>query len=283
MSKIITCIDGSAMSDDVCIAGAWVANTLNKPLMLLHAVEKANIPTADNLSGSIGLGARSALMKEMTNLDEQRSKLALAMGKELLSNAESLAKSKGCSDIEKIQRHGGIVEAICDLEVDTRFVVIGRSGESHNSNLKALGSHIESIIRRVHSPILIANKDFNEPNSFMLAYDGRETADKAVARIIEGGLLQNLSCHLVSVKNKQKNLQEKLQQTAKLLQESGFTVEMSLLEGNIFDALTQYKETNAVDMLVMGAFSRSKLATVFLGSNTLKMIERTQLPMIVLR
>jgi nucleotide-binding universal stress UspA family protein len=36
-------------------------------------------------------------------------------------------------------------------------------------------------------------------------------------------------------------------------------------------------------MLVMGAFSHSKLASVFLGSNTLKMIEQTALPMIVLR
>jgi len=34
---------------------------------------------------------------------------------------------------------------------------------------------------------------------------------------------------------------------------------------------------------VMGAFSRSKIAQVFLGSNTLKMMEKTNLPMVILR
>ncbi len=281
--KIIACIDGSVLSEDVCIAGAWVAKKLSKPLTLLHAIEKSNVPTIDNLSGSIGLGARSELLKQMTELDEQRSKIALAMGKELLNHSESLAMAKGCTSIEKVQRHGGIVDSICDLEADARFVVIGRSGENHHNDFQALGSHIENIIRQVHSPIFITNKGFREPSSFMLAYDGRETADKAVTRIIEGGLLNNLTCHLVSVKNKQKNLANKLQQTEKLLQDHGFTVKTSLLDGNIFDALKHYKENNPVDMLVMGAFSHSKLATVFLGSNTLKMIERTQLPLIVLR
>ncbi|WP_040514847.1 universal stress protein, partial [Paraglaciecola polaris] len=71
--------------------------------------------------------------------------------------------------------------------------------------------------------------------------------------------------------------------TKGLLTEKGFEVEGSLLEGQIFDALMKYKENSGVDMLVMGAFSHSKLASVFLGSNTLKMIEHTAIPMIVLR
>jgi nucleotide-binding universal stress UspA family protein len=44
-----------------------------------------------------------------------------------------------------------------------------------------------------------------------------------------------------------------------------------------------YKTKNNVEMLVMGAFYRSKLAQAFLGSNTLKMIESTHLPLLVLR
>lgn len=284
MSKIITCIDGSAISDDVCHAGAWVAQKLDKPILLLHAIEKSNIPTSDDLSGAIGLGARTALMKEMTALDEQRSKVALALGKELLNHAEALIKvKKGPLTIEKTQRHGGISEAICDLESESRFIVIGRSGEKHGDDFKALGSQIEHIIRQVRTPILIATQGFVEPKSFMLAYDGRETADKAVERIVAGGLLHNLTCHLVTVKNKQKGLEEKFERTKALLIEQGFDVKAQFLEGNVFSALTAYQKNNAVDMLVMGAFSHSKLATVFLGSNTLKMIERSQLPLVVLR
>lgn len=283
MNKIITCIDGSAYSDAVCNAGIWAAKKLNKPILFLHAIEKEIAADVDNLSGAIGLGARSSLLKEISSLDQQRNKLALEVGKELLEHAYQLAKQSGCEEIEKTQRHSDIVEAICDLESDARFVVIGRSGESHGQDFKAIGSHIEQLIRQVHTPILIANKDFTEPKSFMLAYDGRETADKAVKRIIEGGLLHNLTCHLVSVKNKQKDLQDKFKHTEALLIENGFEVKSSFLEGNIFNSLMDYKTKNNVEMLVMGAFSRSKIAQAFLGSNTLKMIEKVHLPLVVLR
>jgi nucleotide-binding universal stress UspA family protein len=283
MEKVITCVDGSAYSDSVCNAGIWAARKLNKTILFLHAIEKKSTADTDDFSGAIGLGARSSLLKEMTLLDEQRGKLALEVGKEMLDHAQQLAEQQGCKAIEKTQRHSDIVEAICDLESDARLIVIGRSGESHGQDFKALGSHIEQIVRRVHTPVLIANKNFTEPKNFMLAYDGRETADKAVKRIIAGGLLHNLPCHLVTVKNNQSALMEKFEHTEKLLVASGFEVKSSFLEGNIFNSLMEYKNNNAVEMLVMGTFSRSKLARAFLGSNTLKMLENTHLPLLILR
>ena len=283
MNKIITCLDGSAFSNAVCSAGIWAANKLSKPLLLLHAIEKENVAAAEDLSGAIGLGARSSLLKEMAALDEQRSKVALEMGKEMLANAQTIAEQQGCAQIEQTQRHSDIVEAICDLESDARLIVIGRSGQRNKPDFNAIGSHIEQVIRQVHTPVLIANKDFSAPKSFMLAYDGRETADKAVKRIIEGGLLHGMTCHLVTVKNKQSGVMEKFKATEKMLRDSGFDVKASFLEDAIFAGLMDYKTNNEVDMLVMGAFSHSKLAQAFLGSNTLKMIENTHLPMLILR
>lgn len=288
MTKIITCIDGSAISSDVCNAAVWAGNTLDKTLVLLHAIEKSYLPVTNNLSGAIGLGARSELMHEMALLDEQHSKVSLKLGKELLDHAEQRVRNLGQQKIEKVQRHSGIVEAICHLEPESRLVVIGRTGEDHGVNFKAVGSHIEQIIRQTHTPLLIANKNFTQPKSFMLAYDGRETADKAVDKIITGGLLENLTCHLVSVKkstgkNKQKGLEESFKRVEALLVKNGFEVKSSLLEGNIFTELSDYQEKNNVDLVVMGALSRSRIATMFLGSNTLKMIESTQQPLIVLR
>jgi nucleotide-binding universal stress UspA family protein len=283
MNKIITCIDGSALADDVCLAGCWAANKLNKPLLLLHAIEKNTAKSIDDLSGAIGLGARTALLNEMATLDEQRNKVALALGKAMLEHSYQVAVENGCQHIEKTQRHSDIVEAIADLEDDARLIVIGKAGEDHSDNFKAIGSHIEQVIRQVHTPVLIASQGFKTPSSFMLAYDGRETADKAVKRIIEGGLLQGLTCHLVTVNNNKPGLEEKFAKTEALLKQNGFTVNAQLLSGAIFDTLMDYKRRSGVDLFVMGAFSHSKLATVFLGSNTLKMIEQTSIPMIVLR
>lgn len=282
MNKIIACIDGSPLSQDVSYAAAWTANKLNKPLLLLHTIEKNHIPMTEDLSGVIGLGAHSSLLHEMAALDEQRSKISLEVGKKILQHAHQLTLDKGCEHIEQIQRHGGIVEAITDLEPEARVIVIGRCDKKSLSSFSVVGSQIEQIIRQVRTPVLIASKNFREPKSFMLAYDGRETADKAVKRVLEGGLLHGLTCHLVSVKNNRSNLAEKLTQTETMLIEHGFKVKTSLLEGNIFRSLMEYKEKEGVGMLIMGAFSHAKLATVFLGSNTLKMIEKAKLPLLIL-
>jgi nucleotide-binding universal stress UspA family protein len=283
MNKVITCIDGSIYSDDVCNAGIWVSKKLNKSIIFLHALEKNHVSVVDDLSGTIGFGANATLLNEMASLDAHRSKIALKVGKEMLNHAVNIAKENDCENVEQTQRHSDIVEAIQDLEQDARFIVIGRSGKSHDHSFKAIGSHIEQVIRQVHTPVLITNRDFTYPKSFMFAYDGRETADKAVKRIIEGGLLHNLTCHLVTVKNGQKDILEKFNQTKSMLIDSGFDVKSSFIEGNIYNVLMDYKSQHNVEMLVMGAFSHSKLAHAFLGSNTLKMIENTNLPLIILR
>ncbi len=283
MNKIITCIDGSVYAHDVCHAGIWASKKLNKSLLFLHAIEKKNTATVENWSGAIGLGARTALLNELALLDEKRGRVALQIGQELLDNADKEAHKQGCTMIEKVQRHSTVVESICDLESEADLIIVGRSGESHSQNFKAIGSHIEQIIRQIHVPVFIVNQNFVEPKHFMLAYDGRETADKAVKRVIEGGLLHQLTCHLVTVKNKQPHLLDKFKSAESMLLAHGFKVKSSILEGNTFHELMDYKAKNNVDMLVMGAFSHSKWVQAFLGSNTLKMLDHFHLPLLILR
>ncbi|AEP30130.1 universal stress protein [Brumicola nitratireducens] len=283
MTKIITCVDGSAMTTAVTNAAIWASNKLTKPILFLHTIEKEQQHGADNYSGAIGLGARSALLQEMTKLDEQRGKLALKLGKELLERVASQAQTSVVQQVESTQRHGELADAIVDMEDKTRLIVIGRSGKGHEDDYSALGSNIETLLRKATHPVVIIPDTFSEPTSFMVAYDGRQTADNALQRVIDGGLLHGLHCHLVSVKNNEPDLKEKFLAAQKKLEEKGFTVTSSFVEGNIFDALMEYKQKHDIGLIVMGAFGHSKLRQFFLGSNTMKMLERSKVPMVVLR
>lgn len=282
-NKIIACIDDSTMATAVCDAAVWTANRLNKTVLFLHTIEKWPQHGADDLTGAIGLAAQSDLLEEMARLDEQRGKLALQYSKELLTAAAAKAQMAGLRDIEQKQRHGDIVDALVELEADARLMVVGRSGKDHEGDFKALGSHIETLIRRVQTSVMIVPKDFHAPGSFMLAYDGRATADKAIERIIGGGLLKGLKCHLVMVKNKEADQEEKLENAKNLLSREGYNVSTTYLEGNIFDSLMQYKTEHNIDMLLMGAFAHSKVRQFFLGSNTMRMLKCSNAPLIVLR
>jgi len=283
MTKIITCVDGSAMTTAVTNAAIWASNKLDKPILFLHTIEKEQQHGADNYSGAIGLGARSALLQELTELDEQRGKLALKLGKELLERVSKQAQDCVTQKVELMQRHGELADAIVDIEDKTRLIVIGRSGMEHGDNYSALGSNIETLLRKASHPVMLIPETFTQPTSFMVAYDGRQTADNALQRVIDGGLLHGLHCHLVSVKNNETNLEEKFIAAQQKLKEKGFDLTASFVEGDIFDSLMDYKQKHKIDLIVMGAFGHSKLRQFFLGSNTLKMLERSKVPMVVLR
>ena len=283
MKKIIGCIDGSAMAQSVCDAAIWASQKLDKTVLFLHTIEKEQQHGADDLTGAIGLGASAALLDEMAALDQKRAELALQLGKNMLSAAAERAGEYGVSAVEQKQRHGDLLESLTDLEEEARLVVLGRSGEGHQGSFSALGSHVEQLIRQLHTPLLIVPKAFSVPKNFMLAYDGRDTADKAVQRIIRSELLKGLPCHLVTVRNKVDDQMGRFERTKALLESEGFAVTARYLEGDIYASLLEYKQQHDIDLMLIGAFAHSKIRQFFLGSNTLRMIESATKPMIVLR
>ena len=283
MKNILACIDESSWSNSVENAAIWVAEQLNSPLVFLHSIEKHLQSDSTDFSGQIGLGARSKLLGEIASLDQQRAKVALQLGKELLANAKSNAQEQGCEQVETLQRHGQFVESVLSQESTTALVVIGHSGVETEKKYSVLGSHVESLLRQINTPVLVVPQPFKQAKSFMLAYDGRVTTEQALERILNSDLLRGLDCHLVTVKNKQADIAEKFEQAAKRLEAGGFAVKSSYLEGDIFQQLFEYQQKNAVDMLVMGAFAGPRLRQLFIGSNTLKMLENSELPVLVMK
>jgi len=284
MQQIIACIDESTGSASVQEAAIWVASQLSDPLLFLHSIEKQPLSSADSdLSGTIGLGARSKLLAEIATLEQQQAKVALQLGKELLSSAKEKALDAGCEQVEVLQRHGPFVDTLLALESTARLIVVGHTDAGADKKNSILGSHLESLLRQISTPVLIASQQFSAPKSFMLAYDGRQTTEHALQRILSSDLLRGLDCHLVTVKNKQLDQEEKFTQAVERLTEGGFKVTAVYLEGDIFKQLLSYQQIHAVDMLVMGVFAGTRLRQFFVGSNTLKMLENSSVPILVLK
>lgn len=283
MQNILACIDESTWSTSVQDAAIWVAGRINSPLTFLHSIEKKHYLDRHDLSGAISLGATTKLLNEIATLDQLRAKVALQLGKELLATAELKAQEAGCTQVETIQRHGGFIENLLTLESTARLVIIGHSGAQSGKKMSVLGTQVESLLRQVNTPVLITQHDFIAPKSFMLAYDGRETTNRAIEDILNSDLLRGLHCHLVTIKNKQPDQEEKFALAAGRLTEGGFAVTATYLEGDIFKQLITYQQENTVDMLVMGAFSGSRLRQFFIGSNTLKMLEISDIPILVVK
>ncbi|MGD9662117.1 MAG: universal stress protein [Porticoccaceae bacterium] len=283
MKTVTACIDGSAISGSVCDAAAWASTLLQAPLKFLHVLEKTASPAKEDLSGAIGLGSREHLLDELIALDEKRGKLAMEHGKHMLEDAKLRAANHGVNDIFLQQRHGDLLESLLECEEETRLFVIGRLGEGHDPGARAIGSHVENVVRAIQTPLLVTVGNFAPPNRFMIAYDGSPTADNAIARIAKSPLLKAMKGDVVMVGADNDDNRKHLHQATALLADSGHDVGSHLLQGNIIEELEKFRQDQGVGLKVMGAYGHSRIREFFVGSNTSKMISNSQVPLLLLR
>ena len=283
--KVVACIDGATLTEAVCDYAAWISQRVNAPLNLLHTIDHHHetAVTAD-LSGNIGLDTQDHLLEEITNLEQQQSKLKLQKGKLLLQAAKQRVKQAGVSDPVCNQRHGGLIESLIELEENIRVLVLGLRGQIHDKQEHQIGAKLEAIIRSLHRPILIVNDAFKTPRRIMLAYDGSKAADKAVEMVAASPLYKGLTCHLVCVNKDEATAAKLLEQASNTLRAADDIELITVkLKGKAEHELCEYQQQHDIDLTIMGAFSHTRLHDMLLGSFTHKMLVNTNKPLLLLR
>ncbi|HWH17738.1 MAG TPA: universal stress protein, partial [Allosphingosinicella sp.] len=97
--KLLACIDLSQYAASVCDHAAWVATRLGGAVELLHVIQRKDAMAArQDLSGALGLGAKSTLMEELVSIEEAEAKLAREQGRALLAASEERLRSAGVQD-----------------------------------------------------------------------------------------------------------------------------------------------------------------------------------------
>ena len=281
---VLACIDGSTISSAVCDYSAWIAQRVDAPLKLLHNIEHQETPVTSDLTGNIGLGTQEHLLEDLTQLEQQRSKLLMQQGKLILHAAKERVQQAGIAEPITAQRHGSVTESLIDLEDVIRVLVLGVRGEGHDQQQEKISSHLEMMVRAIHRPILAVNDEFKTPETIMLAYDGSEAADKAVEMVAKSPLYKGLTCHLVCVNKNAANAESLLQQAQTKLKTANELILISTsLSGKAELELCAYQEKHDIDLTIMGAFSHTRLREMLLGSFTIKMLLHTKKPLLLLR
>ncbi|WP_258241084.1 universal stress protein [Pseudidiomarina homiensis] len=283
MSYVIGCIDAATANTAVCEYSAWSAKQLSAPLMLLHVLEDHAREVSTDVTGNIGLGTREGLLEQLAELDEQRAKLALKHGHMVLEQAAQKIQTLGVENVHQRQRHGELAETLLDMESDVRLAVMGLHGEDSVNQLHKVGSHLETVIRTVHRPLLLTPDSFSEPKTAMLAFDASATTKKGVELLAQSPLFKGMPVHIVMVDADTADNRERLEWAAQQLRAGGHEVETALLAGDVEQALHAYQTDHSIDMMVMGAFGHSRIRQFLVGSTTMRMLQESTTPVLVLR
>ncbi|MDP3799451.1 MAG: universal stress protein [Polaromonas sp.] len=284
MNKVIACVDGAAYTANVCDYATWAAQRLAVPLEFLHVLDRhpERAPVTD-YSGSIGLGTQESLLQELGALDEKRSTLAQRHGRELLDGLVARAKEAGLAAVESRQRHGSLVEALLDLEAESRLFVLGQHHHAEQGVKLHLDHNVERAIRSVQRPVLVARANYLEPKRFVIAFDGSPTGRKMVATVASSPLLKGLRCDVVMAGETTAEVQNQLAWARTSLLDAGFEVQASIEPGEPETALPNYLKVYSADLLVMGAYGHSRIRQLIVGSTTTTLLRTSPVPVLVHR
>ncbi len=280
---LIALVDGSAYSESVCHHAAWIAKRMEAKVKIYHVLGRRDVSGKQDLSGAIRLGARSALLEQLSELDAQRARLAQDHGRAILEDAKTIIQGDGAVEVETRLRQGDLVETITAKEDSGDLIVIGKRGEAAGLASEHLGSNLERIVRASHKPVFVANRAFREPRKVLVAFDGGDSSLKAVDYIARSPLFAGLQVTLVFAGAETEGVSKALEDAAATLRAGGFEADTQIRSGEPEKVLGAMTEGEGYDLLVMGAYGHSRVRSLLIGSTTTEMIRSCKVPVVLMR
>ena len=284
MINLLALIDGSGYSKSVCDHAAWFANRLGGGVEIVHVLDRQDLSShPEDFSGNIGIGARTALLEELAELDAQKARLSQKRGRAILDDARESVVASGVVKVTTKLRLGEVVETLQDLEAEADMIVIGKRGEGADFNQLHLGSNLERVVRSSHKPVLLASRAFKPVRRFLVAYDGGRSVIKAIDEIARNKVFADLDCELLCVGNETAEAVAQMEASASQLRAAGYRVKTKFMPGRPETVIAGEVETDAYDLMVMGAFGHSVIRNLIIGSTTTEMIRSCKIPLLLFR
>lgn len=283
--NILACTDGSLYSTSVYDHAAWASRQMGEASVhVLHLLNPHHeTPAKTDYSGSIGLGARTALLNELVEVEANKAKIAQKRGQAILEDARTHLKAAGVQDVVADQWHGKLSDEIGKYERDADLVVLGKRGNNANFEKGHLGSNLERVVRSCQHPVLVASREFGKMENFVLAFDGGPSTQKAVQYLTREPLLRGMHCYLLYVGSGNAKLEAALATAEATLKDAGYEVTIEHRDGDPEKVIGDVVDQDHIDLLVMGAYGHSAIRQMIVGSTTTAMIRTVKIPVMLFR
>lgn len=282
MTHILALIDGSVYTNSVCDHAVWAARQYGGDIELLHVLtERQGTSVPADLSGAIGLGARSSLLEKLAEHDAQAAHLAKERGRAILDAAQLRLEGQGVTHVSLALRVGEIADSLVKRGGD--LIVMGKRGEGADFEKLHLGTNLERVVRAVNRPVLIASRAFKPITHTVFAFDDGVSARKALDSLVQSPMAERPHITVLSIADPGSDLARAGIAAAARLTEAGYEAAAKTLPGQAEKIIAQETERDGADMLIMGAYGHSRIRNLIIGSTTTALIRSCLVPLLLFR
>jgi nucleotide-binding universal stress UspA family protein len=275
IKQILVCLEGSPSSEAGTHVAIDLARTLRATLVGLAIVDEPDI----RAGAAVGIGGSSYKHDRDETLVADARKHAA----DWLALFERRCREAGvaATTLEVVGRPAASILA----EMGTRdLTIIGRDANFKFETEPEDSGTRDAILHRAAGPVLVVPEGApaRPPSKVVaLAYDGSGAAKRALTSFAASGLAAGREIYVATVDDNGAEAYEIAESGVKALAALGIAATPNNIVSALsnVDALFKFAEESGAGMMVMGAFARSRLATLFKGSATAGIVERTKIPL----
>ena len=274
IKNILVCLEGSRSSDAATRAAIQIAQERRATLVGMAIVDEPDIRAAMPM----GIGGSSF----RHDRDEALLFHAHAHAKDWLATFERRCRDAGVP-ARTIEAVGRPAKSILDEMERHDFTVMGRDANFRSETADDDSATRAKILRNTTHPVLlIPEADPGDQASLgktvLIAYDGSAPAEHALTSFAQSGLAEAREVHVAAVGDDGEKAWDLAQSAALKLGTFGIkTVTHNLVSAlPTSDALVELAADLGAGLLVMGAFSHSRLAELIRGSRTRNIVEHSK-------
>lgn len=282
IKNILIPTDGSANSYTALEYGIYIARKLGASLTGLYVLDVNLIqgPMLTDISGSVGMPPYDGFFDAIeTSLNEKADCI-------LRDFQEHCRKSGIKAEVKKTI--GKISQIIIEEAHSADLILMAKKGEHfHLKEGGLLGSVAEAVVRNSGKPVLVTPDKFVEIESMGLAYDGSDSASKALKLSLELSDQAVWPLTAVIITSDTKKADTLSTQIEDMNQKESVAptcdCEIIILSGKESDEIIKFIREGAVELMVMGAYGHNRLRELILGSTTSHVIRKSPIPVLLTR
>jgi len=282
IKKILIPTDGSANSLTALEYGIYIARKLGASLIGLYVLDVNLIqgPMLTDISGSVGMSPYDGFFDAIeTSLNEKADCI--------LRDFQERCKESGIK-AEVKKTIGKISPIIIEEAQGADLILMAKKGEHfHLKEGGLLGSVAEAVVRNSGKPVLVTPENFVEIESMGLAYDGSDSASKALKLSLElsdQAVWPLTAVIITSDAKKADTLSTQIEDMNQKESDAPTSdCEIIILSGKEQDEIIKFIREGAVELMVMGAYGHNRLRELLLGSTTSYVIRKSPIPVLLTR
>jgi len=282
INKILIPTDGSANSLTALEYGIYIARKLDASLIGLYVLDVNLIqgPMLTDISGSVGMPPYDGFFDAIeTSLNEKADCI--------LKDFQERCQKSGVN-VEVKKTIGRISPIIIEEAQNADLILMAKKGEHfHLKEGGLLGSVAEAVVRDSGKPVLVTPENFVEIESMALAYDGSDSALKALELSLELSKKAVWPITVVIITSDAKKADTLSAQIEEMNEKDSSApmadCETIILSGKDQDEIIKFIKEGSVELMVMGAYGHNRLRELFLGSTTSHVIRKSPIPVLLTR